>query len=127
MFYTTRQRKFCNKPSRTTKVPTKFSGTQVPIFVKHTNNRYVKCYGKVSVDGFMFECDVLAKIGQSIDVRIVLVGLGVVVETRGKVLKVSPQGNHVDIVCRFSSISTEIKQTIVKWMAAFSNTKMTVA
>jgi len=127
MFYNNRYRVFLKAVKKSTKPLRDFSSVQVPVFIRDKSGRFVKHYGRVGLAGFVFESRNLAPVGQRIDVRIVLLGLGVVVETSGKVVSVTPAGDHVDVAARFVAVSQEIEQTIARWLGLFANTSRVMA
>lgn len=126
MFYNNRYRMFLEPVKKSQKPLKDLSSVQVPVFVRDNSGRYVKYYGRVGLAGFTFESRSMTAVGQLVDVRIVLIGLGVIVETSGKVASVTPAGNHVDVAVRFVAVSQEIEQTITRWIGLFSNTSRTV-
>jgi hypothetical protein len=81
---------------------------------------YVKHYGKVGPKGFCFESKVPARVGEVLNVRIVLLGLGVVVEISGKVLRNIQMKDHTVVICSFIAASEEIEKTIGKWIGMWS-------
>lgn len=119
MFYSTRQRSFCRPCKRTIKVPSLPMST--PIFVKASEERYIKFNGKVGKDGFSIVGAVGAPVGYRICVRIVLLGTGMVVETEGKVVKVNKVKDGFEIICFFVSSSPEIEKTICQWIGSLSH------
>ena len=104
-----------------------FSKFEVPLFVRDDAGKYVKHYGRVGTAGFCYASNANTQVGDTIHVKIVLFGMGIVVETRGKVVSVTPHGKHREVAARFEKVSVEMSQKIARWLGLFSNAQRKVA
>jgi len=89
---------------------------EVPLFVKNTDGEYVERYGRLDISGFYFETDEIPLVGQQVEVKILLLGLGQEVQTRAKVAKVVPSSGHVGVTACFEEIPFETERMIARWL-----------
>ena len=89
---------------------------EVPLFVKNSDGEYVERYGRLDISGFYFETEEIPLVGQQVEVRILLLGLGQEVKTRARVVKVTPSSGHVGVTTRFEEIPFETERMIARWL-----------
>jgi len=89
---------------------------EVPIFVKKTDGEFVERYGRLDISGFYFETDEIPLVGQQVEVKILLLGLGQEIKTRAKVARVTPSSGHVGVTARFEEIPFETERMIARWL-----------
>jgi hypothetical protein len=73
-------------------------------------------FGRLSVNGFYFETEEILKLGQQVELRVVLHGLGLEVAARGRVISLAPAGSHVGVAARFEEIPFETERMIARWL-----------
>jgi hypothetical protein len=88
----------------------------VPIFVKDAKGEYQERYGRMGINGFYFETEVAPLIGQVVEVKILLHGLGMEIQTRGRVIGVVPSASFVKVAARFEEIPFETERMIARWL-----------
>ncbi len=89
---------------------------EVPLFVKNRDDDYVERYGQLDITGFYFETDEIPFVGQQVEVKILLLGLGKEVKTRARVVRVVPSSGHVGVSARFEEIPFETERMIARWL-----------
>jgi hypothetical protein len=89
---------------------------EVPLFVKNRNDGYVERHGRLDISGFYFETDEIPMVGQQVDVKIILLGLGKEVKIRARVVRVVPSSGHVGVSTRFEEIPFETERIIARWL-----------
>ena len=88
----------------------------VALRVMNHSGDFVERYGRLGINGCYFESPEIHRLGQSVTIRIGLVGLGVEVETRAKVVSVGPVGGQVGVALRFSEVPFETERLIARWL-----------
>jgi len=106
-------RKFLKRGKEDRRVSPRF---EVPLFIRETGGNYVQRYGKLSISGFYFETNEIPIVGQLIEVRMVLLGLGMEISTQGKVVKIFPRRNHVGVAVHFDGIPFDTERMIARWL-----------
>lgn len=89
---------------------------EVPLFVKNHQGQYVERYGRLGIGGFYFETDEVPLVGQLVEVKLVLLGLGLEVETQGRVINVQPSAGYLRVAVRFEDISFQTERMIARWL-----------
>ena len=89
---------------------------EVPLFVKNRDADYVERHGRLDITGFYFETDEIPLVGQQVDVKILLLGLGKEVKTRARVVRVVPSSGHIGVSARFEEIPFETERMIARWL-----------
>jgi hypothetical protein len=89
---------------------------EVPLYVRDASGEYVECHGRLGIAGFYFETSEMPLVGQLVDVRITLIGLGTEVKTRGRIINVVPSSDHVGVAARFEDIPFETERMIARWI-----------
>ncbi len=117
MFHTTKAR-LAMKRSKTRveddrRVSPRFA---VPLAIRSARGTYDEHYGKLGINGFYFETTEIPMIGQQINVKVALVGLGIEVETVGTVTAVQPARGHVGVVVEFEEIEFDTERFIARWL-----------
>ena len=120
MFYTYRQRRFITGKSKSFRPLVKQA---VPIFVKNGQGQYLKFNGYVGEHGFAIASKDTLPIGTKLPVRIVLIGLGLVVEITGSIFKAEKTSTGYLVYAKFNNPSTEITKAIAKWMGIITTSK----
>lgn len=87
----------------------------VPISVRRGDG-YQECFGRLSINGFYFETTAKYRIGQLVNVKLVLLGLGKEIETRGTVVHVMPAGSQWGVAARFDEMPFESERQIARWL-----------
>jgi hypothetical protein len=94
---------------------------EVPLFIREPDGKLVQRYGKISISGFYFETNEIPIVGQTIEVLVVLSGLGMEIATRGKVTKIFLRRNHVGVAVSFDEIPFETERMIARWLDLLTN------
>lgn len=89
---------------------------EVPLAIRSSVGTYREHYGRLGINGFYFETTEIPRIGQTIRIKVALVGLGVEVETSGTVTSVMPARGHVGVVARFEEIEFDTERFIARWL-----------
>ena len=89
---------------------------ELALRVKDYSGEFVERFGRLGINGCYFETDEILRLGQTIVVRVGLLGLGVEVEAQGQVVSVQSAGNHVGVAPRFSAIPFETERLIARWL-----------
>ncbi len=89
---------------------------EVPLSIRGRHGNYTEHYGKLGIEGFYFETKEIPIIGQTIRVKVALVGLGVEVEASGTVIQVLPARGHVGVVAKFEDIEFDTERFIARWL-----------
>lgn len=89
---------------------------EVPLFVKNGDGDFVERYGRLDISGFYFETDEIPLVGQQVDVKILLLGMGQEVQTRARVIAVTPSSGHLGVTARFEEIPFETERMIARWL-----------
>ncbi len=89
---------------------------EVPLSIQHQHGGYKQHYGRLGIEGFYFETKDIPLVGQTIRVKVVLVGLGMEVETSGIVTHILPARGHVGVVAKFEDIEFETERFIARWL-----------
>ncbi len=89
---------------------------EVPLFVKNGDGDFIERYGRLDISGFYFETDEIPLVGQQVDVKILLLGLGQEIKTRARVVAVTPSSGHVGVKARFEEIPFETERMIARWL-----------
>lgn len=89
---------------------------EVPLFIKNRDDDYVERHGRLDISGFYFETDDIPMVGQQVDVKILLLGLGMEVKIRARVVRVVPSIGHVRVSARFEEIPFETERIIARWL-----------
>lgn len=100
---------------------------EVPLFVRNTRGEFVEHHGRLGISGFYYESNAIPIVGQTIDVRVVLLGLGLEVEARGRVIEVISGSNHVGIAACFEQIPFETERMIARWLDLLVKAHQTAA
>jgi len=93
---------------------------EVPLFIKNHLGEYVERYGRLGIGGFYFETDEVPLVGQTVEVKLVLLGLGMEVETKGRVMNVQPSAGYLRVAVRFEEISFQTERMIARWLDMLS-------
>jgi hypothetical protein len=89
---------------------------EVPLYIRNNQGVYVERYGRLGIGGFYFETDEVPLVGQLIEVKLVLLGLGTEVETQGRVINVEPSASYMRVAVRFEDISFHTERMIARWL-----------
>jgi hypothetical protein len=89
---------------------------EVPLYVRNSRGAYLERYGRLGISGFYFETDELPIVGQRIDVKFVLLGLGHEVETSAQVIAVSHSSGYHRVAARFENIPFSTERMIARWL-----------
>ncbi len=89
---------------------------ETPLFVRQAPGNFKERYGRVGINGFYFETDVPPRVGQVLDVKLVLHGLGIEIQTRGRVIGVYHMNDFVQVAARFENISFEAERMLARWL-----------
>ena len=100
---------------------------ETPLFVKQSSGDYQECYGRVGIGGFYFETDVPPRVGQLLDVKLVLHGLGIEIQTRGRVVGVYHMNDFVQVAARFEDITFEAERMLARWLDMLVNAQQATA
>ena len=88
----------------------------VPLFVRTGSDGFRERFGRLSITGVYFETDEILMLGQVVEVRVALLGLGVEVSARGQVVSLAPAGSQVGVAARFDDIPFETERMIARWL-----------
>ena len=88
----------------------------VPLAIRSAQGAYVDHYGKLGIYGFYFETTEIPVIGQQINVKVALVGLGIEVEIAGTVTRVENAPDHAGVVVEFEDIEFDTERFIARWL-----------
>lgn len=88
----------------------------VPLFVRDARGDFVEHHGRLGISGFYYESRSAPVAGQILHVRVVLLGLGLEVEARGRVIEVVPGPHHVGVAARFEEIPFDTERMIARWL-----------
>jgi len=89
---------------------------EVPLFVKSSSGEYIEHFGCLGINGFLFETEDVPLVGQIVQVKIVLHGMGMEIETKGRVIEVYQSGGFVKVAARFEEIPFESERMIARWL-----------
>lgn len=89
---------------------------EVPLYVRNVRGEFVEHHGRLGIGGFYYESRYVPAVGQAVDVRVVLLGLGMEVEARGRVIEVIPGANHAGVAVQFEQIPFETERMIARWL-----------
>lgn len=87
----------------------------VPIAVRGAQG-FREYFGRLSINGFYFETAEEHALGQRVEARIVLLGLGREIEVQGSVIHVLPAGGQFGVAVRFDGIPFEHERQIARWL-----------
>lgn len=87
-----------------------------PLSVHNHLGEYKDHYGKLGLDGFYFETTEVYMIGELVRIKVVLLGLGIEVETSGTVTRILPANGHVGVIACFDSMEFETERVIARWL-----------
>ncbi|MBW1809614.1 MAG: PilZ domain-containing protein [Deltaproteobacteria bacterium] len=102
-----------------------FPKFEVPLYVRCSGGDYQPCFGHLGINGFYFETSEAPLIGQIIDIKVVLLGLGMEVKTRGRVITVDKTGTFVKVAARFEEIPFETERMIARWLDMLTHARIT--
>ncbi len=88
----------------------------VPLAIRQRNGKYVEKHGTLGVNGFSYESKELLLIGQVIDAKVVLLGLGVEIQVQAEVVSVHSAADYICISARFEDIAFETERLIARWL-----------
>ena len=88
----------------------------IPLSILDDQGKYQDHYGKLGINGFYFETTDIPMIGENVRIRVGLLGLGIEVETFGKVVSVNSASGHVGVIARFDDIEFETERSIARWL-----------
>lgn len=89
---------------------------EVPLFIRNSQGDYIERYGRLGIGGFYYETDEVPLIGQLVKVKLVLLGLGMEVETQGRVVNVDASASYKRVAARFEDISFQTERMIARWL-----------
>jgi len=89
---------------------------ETPVYVKNHQGQYIERYGRLGIGGFYFETDEFPLVGQIVEVKLVLLGLGMEVETQGRVINVQPSAGYLKVAVKFEDISFQTERMIARWL-----------
>jgi PilZ domain-containing protein len=98
---------------------------EVPLYVRSSTGDYQPCFGHLGINGFYFEANEAPLVGQIIDIKVVLLGLGMEVQTRGRVVTVDTTGTFVKVAARFEEIPFETERMIARWLDLLTHARIT--
>ena len=89
---------------------------QCPLSVRSHAGKFVERFGHLGINGVVYQSDEIPMLGQFVDVKIVLLGLGTEVKTRARVVRVEAATNHVQVTARFEDIPFHTERMIARWL-----------
>jgi hypothetical protein len=89
---------------------------EVPLFIKDASGQYTARFGRLGIQGVYFETPDTLQVSDLVDVKIVLVGLGLEVKTTCKVISVLHTSDFSRVAARFHSIPFETERMIARWL-----------
>jgi hypothetical protein len=89
---------------------------EMPLYVRDASGEYVECHGCLGIAGFFFKTSAMPPVGKLVDVKIMLIGLGAEVTTRGRIINVVPSSDQVGVAAKFEDIPFETERIIARWI-----------
>lgn len=118
MFYSARVRlamkKYLSEHRHEDRSP--FPQFEVPLFVRDNGGGYTARFGRLGIQGVYFETPQIHRLGEFIEVKIALVGLGIEVRTTCKVISMLHTGEYARVAAKFCDIPFETERMIARWL-----------
>jgi len=100
---------------------------ETPLFIRKASGEFQERYGRVGIGGFYFETDVPPRVGQLLDVKLILHGLGIELQTRGRVIGVYHMNDFTQVAARFEEITFEAERMLARWLDLLVHAQSTPA
>ena len=88
----------------------------LPLFVRGPGGRFEKHFGSLSLEGCRYRTCRAPRVGEAVEIRLVLIGTGLQARVRGRVLRVDAGNSSWIVTVRFDDLTDTTRQTIAHWL-----------
>jgi hypothetical protein len=93
---------------------------EVVLSIRNASGEPVSCDGKLGIGGCYCLMDDPPAVGETVQLKFVLLGGRTSVEARGRVKRLEPNGTRMGVVVILEGLPFETERTIARWIDALS-------